>query len=286
MRLLALICLVITLVSNISFAQTVTVAGSGSDKGSAMCNIAENVEGTFLDSKAFVSSTVVPLHEVYAKPQGVVKTSYAELNDHPNVGLLEFTNKAAVSSDISFEDARMVSDYMIEELLDSGRFNVMEREQLKGILDQYSINMSGLVDPSTAVQIGKLTGVDFLVYGSITGLSTKNSEMGISETRTGGISNQQNVVTANIAVRFIDLKTGRIVLSSLGVGSSTSSNTEFVFRHRSGHYHRDGSVIRIGSDSVSQVQVHNALAKSVTNAVYGKNGILAKMDGRAKRKYK
>ena len=215
----------------------------------------------------------------------ISSTCFAGLNDYPNVGLLDFTNKAAVSSDISFEDASMVSDYMLEELLDSGRFNVMEREQLKGILDQYSFNMSGLVDPSTAVQIGKMTGVEYLVYGSITGLSTKNNEIGLANMRTGGIGNQQNVVTANIAVRFIDLQTGRIVLAARGVGSSTSSSTEFVFRHRRGYYHRDSSVIHIGSDSVSQVQVHNALAKAVTDVVNGKNGILAKMDGRAKRKY-
>ena len=42
--------------------------------------------------------------------------------------------------------------------------------------------------------------------------------------------------------------------------------------------------ITIGTQQVSQVQVHNAIAKAVNDVVYGKNGLLAKMDGKAKKK--
>ncbi len=207
-------------------------------------------------------------------------TCFAGLHDYPNVGLIQFDNKAAVSNSISFEDASMVSDYMVENLLDSGRFNVIEREQLKAILDEHLLNLTGLVDPSTAVQIGKISGVEYLVYGSIAGLSAERSTLAV-----GGIDGRKFKVTANIMVRFIDLQTGRIVLAARGKGTSSSTGMEFDFRRRHGYHPPRGTVVFIGKDAVSQVQVHNALAKAVDDAVNGSNGILAKMDGKAKRKY-
>lgn len=219
----------------------------------------------------------------------VSSTCFAGLNDYPDIALLEFTNKAAVSYDISFEDASMVSDYMLEELLDSGRFNVMEREQLKGILDEHHLNLTGMVDPATAVQLGRLTGVEYLVYGSITGLSSKREGVFYGTAvygGAGGINSNKFKVIANITARIIDLETGRIVLAAHGTGSSTSTNTEFAYRAGRRYYPRAGHAIRIGTDDISQVQVHNALAKAVNDLVNGKNGLLAKMDGKGKkRKY-
>lgn len=212
----------------------------------------------------------------------ISSTCFAGLNDYPDIALLEFTNKASVSYDISLEDASMVSDYMLEELLDSGRFNVMEREQLKGILDEHNLNLTGIVDPNTAVKIGQLTGVQYLVYGSITGLSSKENGFHYDTPKVGGVGNIQYIVTANMTARIIDLETGRIVLAARGIGSSTSTNTEIGYRTGRRHHPQAGHFIRIGAADISQVQVHNALAKAVHDVVNGKNGLLAKMDGKGK----
>lgn len=214
----------------------------------------------------------------------ISSTCFAGLNDYPNIALLEFSNKAAVSYNISFEDASMVSDYMLEELLDSERFNIMEREQLQGILNEHHLNLTGLIDPSTAVKIGQLTGVEYLVYGSITGLSSKETEIVYGNFAYGGGGNKQYVVTANITARIIDLETGRIVLAARGVGSSTSTRTEIGHWAGRRFHPQNGHFIRIGAHDISQIQVHNALAKAVDNLVNGRNGLLAKMDGRGKKR--
>ncbi len=211
---------------------------------------------------------------------------YAGLNDYPDIALLEFQNKAAVSYNLSFEDASMVSDYMLEELLDTGRFNIMEREQLKGILDEHSFNFSGMIDPNTAVQFGQLSGVQYLVYGSITGLSSKESGIIYDHSNLGGVGNSKYTVVANITARIIDLATGRIVLAAHGTGASSRTGTELNIRTGGRYYPRADNYIRIGANDVSQVQVHNALAKAVKNVVNGKNGLIAKMDGRAKPNYR
>ncbi|WP_407398501.1 CsgG/HfaB family protein [Anaerovibrio sp.] len=154
----------------------------------------------------------------------------ASLQDYPNIAVLPYANKAAVSKQLSLADASLVSEFVIEQLLDSERFNVIEREMLEAIMKEHSFNMSGMVDPLTAVQIGKLAGVKYLVAGSVTGLSTKSSGASYSDTRVGGGGFNINTVIANVSARFIDVETGRIVLAASGTGESASTNMEFKLR--------------------------------------------------------
>ncbi|MDI6890620.1 MAG: FlgO family outer membrane protein [Thermodesulfovibrionales bacterium] len=47
-------------------------------------------------------------------------------------------------------------------------FEVIDRTHLKSILTEHKLSMSGLVDPKTVKQLGKIAGVDTLVTGSVT----------------------------------------------------------------------------------------------------------------------
>ena len=55
-----------------------------------------------------------------------------------------------------------------EILLESGRYTVLEREKIKSILKEQGLSLSGIVDQSSAAQIGKLLGVDALIFGNVT----------------------------------------------------------------------------------------------------------------------
>ena len=212
---------------------------------------------------------------------------FAGLHDYPNIAILDFTNKAGVSEELTLQDGAIVNEFMVEELIDSDRFSVIEREQLQAILNEHSLNLSGVIDPSTAVQIGRLCGVEYLVYGSITGLSLKTGMVDVTSGRTG-IGGKKNKVIANINVRVIDVETARIVLAARGEGASTSTYAEFDLDQEKYHRHcrrsKRKNTIRVGTVDVSQVQVHNALSKAVYDVVNGERGLLAKMDGRAKKK--
>ena len=118
----------------------------------------------------------------------------ASLYDYPNVAVLPYANRAAVSSELSLADASLVSEFVIEKLLDSSRFNVVERDVMMEIMQEHSFSMSGMVDPSTAPKIGKLLGVNFFVVGSVTGLSTKVSGVGYNSEAAGAGFNKNTVI--------------------------------------------------------------------------------------------
>lgn len=235
---------------------------------------------------------------------------WAGLRDCPTIAVLPFSHHAPAGStgnqdaQLSFEDARIASDYVLENLVDCGEFQVVEREQMAAILSEHNLNLSGMVDVSTAKEIGRITGVQYLVYGSVVGCSLKESHAGYQNNVVGGsVDNKRHVVIANVVGRFIDVETGRIVLTGRGRGQSTSTHNEIGFSLKKaaernaldGDYSSDGiyyngsgmtsepeHTIRFGSEQVSQVQVHNAIGKAAYDLVGGKEGFLAKLAGQTK----
>lgn len=60
-----------------------------------------------------------------------------------------------------------VANCVSTALTKSGRFDVYERQQLETLLQQQQIDLSGPVDPETAVKVGKMAGVQYVVYGEV-----------------------------------------------------------------------------------------------------------------------
>ena len=229
----------------------------------------------------------------------------ASITEYPNVAVLPFRNKAAVSEQLSLQDASLVSDFVMEQLIDAHRFKIIERESLEDIIKELNYNASGLIDPETAVQIGKQKGVQFLIAGSVAGLSTKDSGFKLSDSRLAELNLNKLTVVANVTARFINVETGEVVLAASGTGQSARTNAELSISKK---YYEDFETtseddfenpdvteetevksreikIKIGSDEFSQVQVRNALYKAVGDLIFNKNfGIVAKLDGKGKRR--
>ena len=66
--------------------------------------------------------------------------------DHPTVAVPEFKNTGLISAEWENErDAlNQAADIATDDLVNSGRFDVVERTQLKKILDEYALNNTGL----------------------------------------------------------------------------------------------------------------------------------------------
>ena len=152
-----------------------------------------------------------------------------DIKNFPRVAVMNFGNKAITSQGLRDQDFSSAAEYAIYQLSASGWFDLIDYEQLSTIANMHSINMSGLVDPSTTVEIGKFAGAEYMVVGYLTGLTTKENVLGYQHGDKGSFDNAQHVVTANVAVRIVDIKTGRIIVAGLGKGSSTSTYNELSF---------------------------------------------------------
>ena len=240
----------------------------------------------------------------------------ADVHSYPTVAVMQFGNKAITSQGLRRYEFDSASEYAIYQLLASGWFDLVDYEQLSNIAKMHEINMSGLVDQSTAVQLGKFAGAQFMVVGDVTGLTSKESGLDYQHGRSGGLGVDVRTVIANVAIRIVDIETGRIVGAGLGKGESATSNVEIVFNkyrksdnailpidsdESSGENEEEGGdlnnnstnseevgqySIKIGSDIFSAVQVRNAISKAVRDAVYGNTGLMTMLNDGKKLKTK
>lgn len=58
------------------------------------------------------------------------------------------------------------SSKIITGLVGNGHYQVLERAELQKVLEEHSLSMTGMIDESRAVEIGKLLGVEAMMLGS------------------------------------------------------------------------------------------------------------------------
>ncbi len=85
-------------------------------------------------------------------------------------------------------DVTAITQKLITQLVALDRFSVVSRERLSELLDEQSLSVTGTIDPSSAVQIGSLIGVEGFLEGY---LSVENNRASLSlnliETSSGVI---------------------------------------------------------------------------------------------------
>ena len=110
------------------------------------------------------------------------------------------------------------SDMLITALFKTKKYRVYERNKLKSIMKEQKLQMSGAVDMSTAVQIGKLVGAKYIVTGAVT-------EFGVAKSGAQGggyFSVGKQWYRSTVDVRAVSVQTGEIVFADSGSGALKS----------------------------------------------------------------
>ena len=235
------------------------------------------------------------------------------IKNHPRIAVCEFANKAITSEGFRDQDYSSATEYAIYQLSAADWFDLIDYEQMVTVARMHSINRSGLFDPSTVPQLGKFLAAEYILVGSLTGMTLKES--GLSVSGAGAkVGASKYTVTANVTVRFVDVETLKVAGVGMGTGTSASTNAEISFTpfrnaanwivpRQTNIIIGDGNTInngvistgdtsggeysiKIGAAEVSMVQARNALSKAIRDAVYGNMGILTTLNGGKKLKIK
>ena len=136
------------------------------------------------------------------------------------------------------------ADTLMSPLMESEQFILYDRQQIAKVLDEQKFGQSGAVDPTTAIQSGKIKGVNYIFYGVV-------SNVGIAVESTNLILyNQKRYATrATVEVRMIDATTGEIVYMKRGDGLVKKDAT--------------GTILMGGSMGYDETMVGEALASAI-----------------------
>lgn len=151
----------------------------------------------------------------------------------------------------SREIGRGMSDMLADSLFNTNRFILLERENIKEVMDEQDFGASGRVKKETAAPIGELEGAELLIRGSITEFEP-NCKGGAVLV----IAAKQACVTVNL--RIVDAKTGRVVNATTVEGRSGSVGAGLVFA--TGH-------LPVGLGGWSKTPMESAIRNCIETAV-------------------
>jgi curli biogenesis system outer membrane secretion channel CsgG len=164
-----------------------------------------------------------------------------------------------------------VGDMVTTEMVKAG-FDVLERQRIGDVLKEHDFQKSEDVSPESAVKMGKLLGVQYLVVGTITEWGM--SERGFSSTNIpilGVLSHGVGVKTVTgrcvIDFRVINVETGRIEAADSSEGLERRTNFTLVTDWYRG--------LSVQNDEWWSSQIGKATRKAA-------RGIVAKMVGQKK----
>lgn len=152
------------------------------------------------------------------------------------------------------------ADLIIEELMKTGNFRVLERRQLDAIRQEQSIQPDSITSASPT----RVTRARYIITGSVTRLGFEEKHLGgmagrlASATVLYGIGGKKNSTFVNLTARVIDVETGEIVASFTGDGTSSKGWGLTLFGM--GGWGLGG--VKMGSDGVRETAIGEATAEA------------------------
>lgn len=131
----------------------------------------------------------------------------APAQDKVRIAVMNFENNSSWSYWGGYL-GEAAADEFVTQLFQSGRFSVIEREQINAILAEQDFGQSGRVNPTQAAELGRILGVQVIVTGSITKFSIDEKGGGI-----GGIGVRYAEADTTLDVRLIDVNTAEILFA-------------------------------------------------------------------------
>ncbi len=117
-----------------------------------------------------------------------------------------------------------ISDVLARELFKSGRFDVIERTELETLLGEIDFEQSEYVEKESAVPLGQVKGVDYLLIGKITFFGYEEKEKGAGGAvfggvfGGGGIEAKTKKARATFDIRLVDVRTGKVIFADSAEG--------------------------------------------------------------------
>jgi len=203
------------------------------------------------------------------------------------IAVLDFSTQG---EEFSTKDmGKIVSEWLITGLVETGRFDVIERRLLEKIMEEHKLGMSGVVDPSSVAELGKILGVKTVVSGTILGFEgTVEINARLISVDTGSIIAAEKVhassatrlndlvsqITEKIVLAFplegyIIQRNGNKVTIDLGKRMGVKPGMEFVaFREGKVLKHpKTGEVLDVETIVIGEIEITDARDKTSTATI-------------------
>ena len=174
------------------------------------------------------------------------------------VAVARFENKANYKGQWAIGDG--LADMLADSLVQSGKFMVVERQNIRDVLGEQDLGNSGRMAKSKSAQTGKMVSSQILVQGAITEYQA-NSSGGGQGFRVGGfkLGKKKSETHLGLIIRGIDTTSGEVLFSERVEGKAASGGLAFSVNTGGAGYGKESQT----SDPIekaAQVAIDNAVA--------------------------
>ncbi len=146
------------------------------------------------------------------------------------IAVSKFKNKSGWSG--SWKIGSGMQEMMATSLIKTGKFTVLERQDLESIMAEQDLGASGRTGKGSAAAIGKLGKAQILISGAITEFTEKKSGegagLGFKGFRIGGSHEKAHV---GLNIRIYDTSSGEVLDSIRVVGEANAGGLKVGYSH-------------------------------------------------------
>jgi curli biogenesis system outer membrane secretion channel CsgG len=162
-----------------------------------------------------------------------------------------------------------IADLIVENLVKSGVYSVIERKALDKVLTEQNFSNSDRADANTAAKLGKILGVDAIIIGSITQFGRDDNATnvsgrslgGLGRIGLGGVSRRESKAVVGLSARMVSPETAEILGVAAGKGESKRSGTSLV-----GSGSNSGASVDMSSKNFAETILGEAVYQAVQEA--------------------
>ncbi len=219
-------------------------------------------------------------HEMTVWQTKVAEVGQEKAGPPPEPPELDTASSSPYNVTVTDPVAGGVRDMLINALVNSGKFIVLERQELNKINWEQEFSQSGHVGEDTKIPLGEIEGAELIVIGSLNTLDLKESGGNVggllSSIASATPYRNQTVVkeatNANISwekalvgmdIRLVDTRTSRIVAATAVEGKATSVG----FDAARTKYSYNAGQLPLGFSVYKNTPVEDAFRKAVDAAV-------------------
>ncbi|TVR94510.1 MAG: hypothetical protein EA416_03430 [Trueperaceae bacterium] len=157
--------------------------------------------------------------------------------------------------------SRGIVDVVTNELIDLGRFRVVERQRLDRILQEQDLGQTGRFDDRTVAEIGRLLNAELILIGAVSEFSLDRASAGSA---VFGLVGGTTITTARIGVdlRFVDVATGEVLGVGRGLGIASDAEITIDGLELAMQLLRAGTV----RESIVAIALRNAIRNALEDA--------------------
>jgi curli biogenesis system outer membrane secretion channel CsgG len=117
-----------------------------------------------------------------------------------------------------------VSDELVTALFNTGKFRIIEREQIQKVLAEQNLGDSRRIEPKTAARLGRILGTQILIIGKVTEFSTNSEGAAVDTPRGIGFGIRANTARVTIDARMVDTTSAEILAIASGHGEKKKTS--------------------------------------------------------------